>query len=72
MIRSGRVTVGRCAGPNWPKMVKTTLLVKNLNDLIPNWILAFARPKWTKISSFWVDFGLKTSVSVHLGPPTVL
>ena len=23
------------------------------NDLIPNWILAFAKPKWTKM----VDFG---------------
>ena len=38
------------------------------NDLIPNWILAFARPKWTKM----VHFGLKRSIFVHLGPPTVL
>ena len=38
------------------------------NDLIPNWILVFARPKWTKM----VHFGLKRSSLVHLGPPTVL
>ena len=38
------------------------------NDLLPNWILAFARPKWTKM----VHFGLKRSILVHLGPPTVL
>ena len=39
------------------------------NDLIPNWILAFARPKWTKM----VHFGpFKRSILVHLGPPTVL
>ena len=40
------------------------------HDLIPNWIFAFARPKWTKM----VHFGLKRSrtILVHLGPPTVL
>ena len=38
------------------------------NDLILNWILAFARPKWTIL----VHFGLKRSILVHLGPPTVL
>ena len=38
------------------------------NDLIPNWILAFATPKWTIL----VHFGLKRSILVHLGPPTVL
>ena len=38
------------------------------NALIPNWILAFARPKWTKM----VHFGLRRSILVHLGPPTVL
>ena len=38
------------------------------NGLIPNWILAFARPKWTKM----VHFGLKRSILVHLGPATVL
>ena len=37
------------------------------NDLIPNWVLAFARPKRTKMS-FWP----KRSILVHLGPPTVL
>ena len=40
------------------------------NGLIPNWILAFARPKW----SILVYFGLKRSILVHFhsGPPTVL
>ena len=38
------------------------------NDLIPTWILVFARPKWTIL----VHFGLKRSILVHLGPPTVL
>ena len=38
------------------------------SDVIANRILAFARPTWTKM----VQFGLKRSISVHLGPPTVL
>ena len=38
------------------------------NDLVPNWILAFTRPKWTKM----VHFGRKGTILVHLGPPTVL
>ena len=39
------------------------------NDLIPNRILlAFARPKWTKMA----HFGLERSILVHSGPPTVL
>ena len=37
-------------------------------DLIPNWILAFARQKW----SILVHFGLKNAILVHLGPPTAL
>ena len=41
------------------------------NDLIPNWILAFARPKWTKMVHFG-PFGPERSILVHLGPPTVL
>ena len=34
------------------------------NDLIPNWILAFARPKWTKM----VHFGPFWPKEVHFGP----
>ena len=34
------------------------------NDLIPNWILAFARPKWTKM----VHFGPFWPEVVHFGP----
>ena len=34
------------------------------NDLIPNWILAFARPKWTKM----VHFGPIWPGEVHFGP----
>ena len=33
LIRGGRNTVGKCTGPKWPKIVKTTILVK---ILIPN------------------------------------
>ena len=40
-IGSGRSTVGKCTGPKWSQ-----------NALIPNWILAFARPKWTKMDHF--------------------
>ena len=28
ILRSGRSTVGRCTGPKWFKMVKTSILVK--------------------------------------------
>ena len=38
------------------------------NYLISNWILAFVRPERTKM----VHFGLKRSILVHLGPPTLL
>ena len=34
------------------------------NGLIPNWILAFARPKWTKM----VHFGPFWPGEVHFGP----
>ena len=34
------------------------------NDLIPNWILAFVRPKWTKMVHFG-PFGLKGSILVR-------
>ena len=34
------------------------------NDLIPNWILAFARPEWTKM----VHFGPSWPEEVHFGP----
>ena len=34
------------------------------NALIPNWILAFARPKWTKM----VHFGPFWREEVHFGP----
>ena len=66
---SGRGTVGKCTGPKWSKMVQTTHFGQN--DLIPNRTLAFARPKWTKLVHFLVHFGLKRSILVHLGPPTV-
>ena len=49
-------------GPKWSKYHF------GQNYLIPNYISAFARPKWTKT----VHFGLFWSILVHLGPPTVL
>ena len=61
--------------PRYCRKVYWTKMVQNgpndhfgQHDLNPNWILAFARPKWTKM----VHFGLKRSVLVHLGPPAVL
>ena len=63
------------AWPRYCRKVCWTKMVQNgpndhfgQNDLIPDWILAFARPKWTKM----VHFGLRRSILVHLGPPTVL
>ena len=45
------------------------------NDLIPNRILALARPKWTEMvhfGLFWPQDSLvKRPICVHLGPPTV-
>ena len=38
------------------------------NDLILNWILAFARPKWT-ILSIWPHFGLFRSANRTLAIP---
>ena len=64
-IGRGRSTVGKCTGPNGPN---GRLDHFGQNDLIPNWILAFARPKW----SILVHFGLKRSILLHLGPSTVL
>ena len=66
-LGSGRDTVGKCTGPKWSKMVQTTILVKIiLNGRIPNWILAFARPKWTKMDQhgpFWPE-----EAAAHFGP----
>ena len=61
-IGSGRSTVGKCAGP---KMVQNGPNDHfGQNGLIPNWILAFARPKWTKM----VHFGPFWPEEVHFGP----
>ena len=55
-LRSGRGTVGKCTGPKWPKMVKTTILVK-----IPYSELEFSvrKTKMDQNGPFWVHFGLK-------------
>ena len=58
-IRSGRGTAVRCTGPEWSKM-KMTLLRTDF---------AFANqsgPSW------FVYFGLESSILIHLGSPTVL
>ena len=65
LLGSGRY----CLKMYWTKMVQNGPNDHfGQNDLIPNWILAFARPKWTKM----VHFGLTRSILVHLGPPAVL
>ena len=54
-----------CRKVYWSKMVQNAPDdLFGQNDLILNRILAFAGPKWT--------FGLKRSILVHLGPPTIL
>ena len=52
-------------GPKWSKRPF------GQNDLIPNWILAFARPKWNKMVYFGPIWPEEDHL-VHLGPPTVL
>ena len=62
------------ASREWPRYCRKvywTKMVQNgpnghfgQNDLIPNWILAFARPKWTKM----VHFGPFWPEEVHFGP----
>ena len=46
-----------CRKVYWTQMVQTTILVKM--TLFPNWILAFARPKWT---TKMVHFGPKICI----------
>ena len=58
----------------WPRYCRKVYWIKTVqngpndhfgqNDLIPNWILAFARPKWTKM----VHFGPFWPGEVHFGP----
>ena len=73
-------SVSACLGPirfvsrEWPRYCRKvywTKMVQNgpnghfgQNDLILNWILAFARPKWTKM----VHFGPFWPEEVHFGP----
>ena len=60
--------------PRYCRKVYWTKMVQNgQNDHFGqnDWILAFARPKWTKMVHFG-PFWPKRSILVHLGPPTVL
>ena len=54
-----------CRKECWTKMVQSGPNDHfGQNDLIPNWILAFGRPKWTKtvhFAPFWLE-------EVHFGP----
>ena len=68
-IGRGRGTVGKCAGPKWSKMVKTTILVKMTLFRTGFW---YSRDQNGPNGSILVHFGLKRSILVHLGPPTVL
>ena len=69
ILGSGRSTVGKSTGPKWSKMVQMTILVK-----MTLFRTGFSHsrdqngPKWCIL----VHFGLKRSILVHLGPPTVL
>ena len=54
-----------CTGPKWPKRGPfRSILVKMTLFRTGFWILAFARPKWTKM----VHFGPIWPEEVHLGP----
>ena len=71
-LGSGRSTVRKCTGPKWSKMVLTTILVK-----MPLFRTGFSirETKMDQNGPFWsilVHFGLKRSILVHSGPPTVL
>ena len=69
LVRSGRGYVD-VLGQNGPKWSKRPFWS---NDLILNWILAFAKPKWTKMAQngpFWPREDLR-SILVHQGSPTV-
>ena len=68
-LGSRRSTVGKCTGPKWSKMVRTTILVKMTLFRTGFWYSRDQnRPKW----SILVYFALERSILVHLGPPTVL
>ena len=61
-VGNGRGTVGK---EYWTKMVQNGADDHfGQNDLVPNWILAFARPQWTKM----VHFGPFWPEEVHFGP----
>ena len=73
-VRSQIAKIAAILDREWPqysRKVYWTKMVQNgpndhfgQNDLIPNWILAFARPKWTKMvhfGPFWPD-------EIHFGP----
>ena len=67
----GTLTTPSRGWPRYCRKVCLTKMVQNgpndhfgQNDLIPNWILAFARPKWTKMDQnvpFWPE-------EVYFGP----
>ena len=66
LLRSARGTVGRCAGPKWPKMVRATNLVKITLLRTGFWHLRDQNgPKWC-------IFCQNKSFLVHLGLPSVL
>ena len=68
-LRRRRSTVEKCTGPKWSKMVKTTILAKMTLFRTGFWYSQDQNgPKWSVL----VHFGLKRSILVHLGPPTVL
>ena len=62
-----------CRKVYWTKMVHNGPNDDHFgqNDLIPNWLLASIRETKMDKWSILVHFGLKKSILVHLGPPTV-
>ena len=65
--------------PRYCRKVCWTKMVQNgpndhfgQNGRIPNWILAFARPKWTKMVHFGPFWPEEVHFGPFFGPPTVL
>ena len=61
-LGTGRGTVGKCAGPKWPKMVQTTILVKmTFKWLCSELDFSIRETKMDQIGPLWPK-------EVHFGP----
>ena len=68
-LRSGCGTAGRCTAQDGQKMARTTIVVKMTIFQTGFW---HSRDQHGSRWSILVEFGLKRSTLIHLGPPTIL